>query len=192
MLYAICRFFVSLYMRILFKFKVEGAENIPKEGALIVCSNHISNFDPVSVVVAVNRRLRYLAKKELFGIKGLGWLLSKVEMIPVDRTKTDMSAFKTAVKVLKNNDAIGIFAEGTRSKDGEMGDAKAGVALFAVKGRANVLPVYISGDYTKFKPITVKIGKVIDFSENFDTKANTETLHKMTDTIVEEIKKLKS
>lgn len=191
MFYSICKFFTNIYMKIFFRLKVEGVENIPKDGGLVLCSNHISNYDPVALAAAINRRIYFLAKKELFSVKVLGWYLRAVEMIPVDRNKADMNAFREGLKVLKNENVLGIFAEGTRNKTGEMGDAKAGVALFALKGNANVLPVYISGEYKYFSTIRVRIGKAIDLSEFKGVKADTEILNQATEKIMVEVRKLK-
>lgn len=191
MFYSISKFFINIYMKIFFLLKVEGVENIPKDGGLVLCSNHISNYDPVALAAAINRRIYFLAKKELFSVKVLGWYLRVVDMIPVDRNKADMNAFREGLKVLKNENVLGIFAEGTRNKTGEMGNAKAGVALFALKGKANVLPVYISGEYKYFSPIRVRIGKAIDLSEFKGVKADTEILNQVTEKIMVEVRKLK-
>ena len=111
---------VRVWFKIMFKVEVKGRENVPKEGNAIICPNHYSNYDPFAACIYLDRLPRYLGKKELFDNKILAYLLNEVRVIPLDRKAAmDMKAVKTALKVLKDGHILGIFAEGTRVKEGQ-------------------------------------------------------------------------
>ena len=109
--------------RLIFWYSVEGLENIPTDKGIIVCSNHISNLDPIFWIIVLKRRIHYMAKKELFKNKILGWLLPKFDVFPIDRGKLDVKSIKHAINVVKSGDVLGIFPEGTRSRNGEIHEA---------------------------------------------------------------------
>lgn len=191
MAYLIVKFFIRIYIAVFFKVEVKGMDYVPKKDAAIVCSNHISNFDPVFLAAFLNRMPRYLAKKELFEIPVLSWLVKKLKAIPVDRNSADMKAFKSAMEYLKNGELLGIFAQGTRVKEGEMKGAKAGVALFAVKSNAPVIPVCITGNYKLFSKITINFGLPVKFEEYKNKKLKTKELEEIAEIIMGKIYDLK-
>ena len=117
--YTFARGLVKIYYKFMFRMDIQGEEHIPKEGGVVLCCNHMSNFDPTTMAAFVKRPVRYIAKKELFEKRWSAKLLSSLGAFPVDRQTTDMKALKTAIKLLKNGEALGIFAEGTRVKEGE-------------------------------------------------------------------------
>lgn len=190
--YAIIRFFVKIFYKLAFRVKIVGKENVPQTGAAVLCCNHISNFDPFTMAIFLDRLPRYIAKKELFKNRFIRWILGQVQAFPVDRESImDMKAFKTAVKVLKSGELLGIFAEGTRVKEGEGKAAKAGVALFAIKGDAPVIPVAISGKYTFRSVITVAYGEPMMLEEYREGRLTTEKMEAMTEEIMEKVNELK-
>lgn len=190
--YAIIRFFAKIFYKIAFRVEVIGMENVPKDGAAVLCCNHISNFDPFTVAIFLDRLPRYIAKKELFRNRFIRWILNQVQAFPVDRDSImDMKAFKTAVNVLKSGELLGIFAEGTRVKEGEVKSAKAGVALFAIKGGAPVIPVAISGDYTFRSVLTIAYGAPMACEEYREGRLTTEKMEAMTDEIMEKVNEMK-
>lgn len=191
MLYPIVKTLVRVYYAIFFRVTVIGEENIPKEGSAVLCSNHISNYDPLTLAAYLKRLPRFMAKKELFKNRALGWLITNLNAFPVDRSIADMSAFKNAVKILKSGEMIGIFAQGTRVKEGDEKAAKAGVALFAVKGDAPVIPIAISGSYKPFSKLVINYGKPIELEEYRGKRVNTETLGEITEMIMEKVNELK-
>jgi 1-acyl-sn-glycerol-3-phosphate acyltransferase len=135
-------------LRCLIRVRVEGLAHVPREGALIVASNHISNADPPLVggwlAPALDRRPRFLAKEQLFvGI--VGWFLRSQGVIPVRAGGSDVEAYRTARALLEEGEVVVIFPEGTRSPDGTLGTAKPGVSLLATRHDVAVLPVGISG-----------------------------------------------
>lgn len=182
---------LKIYMNILFRIKVTGKENIPKKGGVIFCSNHSSNFDPVTVCISINRKIHYFAKKELFSTKFKNYWMRQLCAFPVDREGTDLNALKFSIKHLKEGGALGIFAQGTRVKEGdEPVEAKSGVSLFALKSGAVVVPIGISSTYKKGSKVTVNIGKPITFEEYRNEKPKSDILAKMTNEIMTEIEKL--
>jgi len=143
--YKIIHRLVRWIMRIFFGMKVTGEANVPRDGRIIIASNHISGFDPPAVGVATDRELHFLAKKELFAIPLLGAVIRRLNAYPVDRGAGDIKALKTFISLLNQNNAIILFPEGTRSRDGELGKAKEGVGMLAMRTKSDIIPVYISG-----------------------------------------------
>ena len=117
----------------MFFIKVDGRENIPQNGPVILCVNHTSNFDPLVLRTQIKREINFLAKKECFENKIIAFLLKKFNAIPVDRNKNDLSAYKNTMRKLKDKEVIGIFIQGTRKKDNNFDQAKNGAAMFAIK-----------------------------------------------------------
>ena len=124
---------------------VRGEENVPATGPVLLVANHISYLDPPSIGDASPRRVVFMAKHELFGIKPLGWLLRGVDAFPVHRGQADRSAFKNTLALLGEGRVVGIFPEGSRQLDGNLGEAEPGAALFALKTGCPVVPVYVDG-----------------------------------------------
>ena len=139
---------VPLYglVKLLFRVRVEGMENIPPEGTgVLVVSNHLHNADPVLVEIVFPRPLHFMAKEELFTFKPLGWLLSKFGNFPVARGKSDRKAVRHAISSLRHGIAVGMFPEGTRSKTMQLSNAHSGAGLIAIQGSSLILPVGITG-----------------------------------------------
>jgi len=125
--------------------QVQGAENIPRHGPLIIASNHISLADPPIITVVVPRRIVWMAKRELFGMPGLGLAFYLFGCLPVRRFEADLAALRQARRVLERGLALGMFPEGTRSGRPGMNRAWPGTALLALQTGAPVLPVGIMG-----------------------------------------------
>ena len=175
---------------IFFKFKVIGIENIPEEGSIILAANHRSNLDPIFLAASMhkNRVITAVAKKELFKIKPLGYILNKINVIPVDRDNPTASTIKNILKVLRSDGCIGIFPEGTRNKDIGFLEAKAGVGMFAVKGKALVVPISIISTYKIFNRVTLYIDKPISFEEYYKEKLISEDYQRLSQNVLEVIK----
>ena len=183
---------MRLWFAIMFKVEIKGKENVPAEGNAIICCNHYSNYDPFAAAIYLDRLPRYIGKKELFENKILAYLLKEVRVFPLDRKAAmDMKAVKTALKILKDGEILGIFAEGTRVKEGQQVDAKGGVALFAMKGNANVIPCAISGKYKFRNKITVEYGKPLTLDEFRGQKLTTEVMGEITDVIMGKVEEMK-
>jgi 1-acyl-sn-glycerol-3-phosphate acyltransferase len=125
--------------------EVKGEENLPKEGGVLLVSNHISFLDPCLIGDGSPRRTSFMAKAELFENKLLNWLLRGVDCFPVRRGEADTSAIKNVLSQLKEGRCVVIFPEGTRSPDGELLEAEEGAAMLATRTGCPVVPVYVSG-----------------------------------------------
>ncbi len=191
MLYRFLKVLIWIYYKIFFRATVVGVENIPKKGAAILCGNHSSNFDPVTMAAYINRLPHYMAKKELFEVTGLGWLITHLHAFPVDReSAADMKAFRSALQVLKSGEILGIFAQGARVKAGDEKAAKAGVALIAMKGNAPVIPVAISGSHKPFSRLFVSYGEPLTLDEYRGKKLDNESLKEIADLIMSKINEM--
>lgn len=164
-LYKIAKFLFSPIFSILYKIKVVGLENVPNSGRVVLCSNHISNMDPVLLAIAIKRQIFFMAKEELFKNKFLGNLIKNLGGFPIKRGNRDISAIKTAQNILRNGNILGIFIEGTRSKTGELLKPKPGAIILAKSTFSKIIPICIKPENCKkvklFKRLTVIIGKPI-------------------------------
>ncbi len=155
-----------LVSKVIFFLRIEGRENIPKGKNCVMMGNHQHIFDPLMLALCVpDREIHFMGKKELWNNKLLGWAFTKVHGFPVDRGNIDMVAIRTALGVLKDGDTLGIFPEGTRSKDGHMLPLLGGASLLALRGGCDVVPVYIDGNYKLFRPMVVRVGKPIETAD---------------------------
>ncbi|MBU7593322.1 lysophospholipid acyltransferase family protein [Metabacillus halosaccharovorans] len=186
-LYPFARSVVAGLLRPTFRIKVEGLEHFPKEGGVLLCTNHISNFDPPVVGVTAPRKVLFMAKAELFNVPVLKQLLTNFGTFPVKRGGGDREAIRAGLKVLKEGHVLGLFPEGTRSKDGKLGKGQAGAGFFALRSTAAVVPCAIIGPYKSFRTLRVVYGKPINMEEYREKKINAE---EMTSIIMEEINKL--
>ena len=187
MFYKIAWHILKAYFFIFFRLKINGRENVGETGGLIFCSNHSSMMDPTILSQLTKRRLCFLAKKELFGNRFVAAFLRGLGAYPVDRENADMAAFKQTLDYLENGRIVCVFAEGSRFKELDLKNAKSGVALFALKSGAEVLPIAIKTTYKLFSKITVDIGKPVDLTEYRGKKIKTELLNEITEKIMTEV-----
>jgi 1-acyl-sn-glycerol-3-phosphate acyltransferase len=125
--------------------EVRGRENIPRDGGLIVASNHISYWDPPMISSALPREVHFLAKEELFSVPLLGGLIRSLNSIPIRRGAADLSGLSRAIAALKAGGGLLLFPEGSRMRDGELHPPRPGVGLMAVQADVPIVPCYISG-----------------------------------------------
>lgn len=182
---------IRLYCKIVYRYKVIGKENIPKEGALLFCGNHRSNLDPPMMVISCPRKMRFIAKEELKKNLLFRYLCYVYEAIYVKRDSKDIGPLKEALKDLKNNKCIGIFPEGTRNgmmkNNGEM---KNGATYMSLKTGAKIIPIGLKGEPKPFHKITITFGKPLDFSEMLKEKDIKEVEKIATEKLKDEIIKL--
>lgn len=159
--------------RTLFGMKVVGAEHLITEGPVLIASNHQSFLDPPLVGNLYNTEMVFLARKTLF-VGYFKWLYPRLNAIPVDQDRPDMSSLKTIIRKLKEGHRVLVFPEGARTLDGEIGEAAPGIGLIAVKSGAVIQPVRISGarealprgsGRIRFARITVSVGPPIRLTE---------------------------
>ncbi len=182
----------GLLFKIFYKVSVNGLENIPKDGRLVICSNHIGVTDPVLLAAMIPRNLNYMAKKELFDNKLLSFFIKKLGAFPVDRETTGLSAIKNAIKILRNDKVFAMFPQGTRVTDISNEDVKPGIAMISIKGKSPVVPIYIDTQYEIFKEIKINIGKPIYLDKYFDRKVSSEEYKDLSKQVLKEIYKLRS
>lgn len=177
---------IYTYCKIVYRMKIIGKENIPKEGPLIICGNHRSFLDPPLMEVTCGRYTRFLAKEELTKSKFLAFLGWVFDAILVKRDSKEVKALKDSLQTLKDGKCLALFPEGTRNGLAKGEKVKDGAAFFAVRTGVKVLPVGISGGEKPFKKVYIKYGKPLDFSEYKNSK-DKETLDKITDEIMSSI-----
>ncbi|MGX1193218.1 1-acyl-sn-glycerol-3-phosphate acyltransferase [Metabacillus sp. SLBN-84] len=148
----------------LYRIEIHGKEHFPKDGAVLLCSNHIDNLDPPTVGICAPRQVHFMAKEELFQVPVLGGIVRKVGSFPVKRGMSDREAIRKGLNVLKDGGVLGLFPEGTRSKDGKLGKGLAGAGFFALKSDASIVPCAIIGTYKPFQKVRVYFGPPIDFA----------------------------
>lgn len=183
--------------RIIFWFlglKSSGLHNLPMKGPLIVAANHVSNWDPIVVAVAVNRPIHFMAKAELFKWPWFAWFFRGLNAFPVHRRAGDRTAIRHSMAVLEQQEILGIFPEGFRNRSGES-KAQTGVAMIAMKTGAPVLPVACVGTQRSiplgwFTPLEVIIGCPIDMTEYVGQKVTSATLEQISERVMYEIEVL--
>ncbi len=186
--YHFARTVVKIVLKPKYKVKALGTENIPTEGPVIICSNHISNYDPPIVGITCPRPIQFMAKEELFKNKIFAFILNNVNAFPIKRGMKDRNALRKGLEVLKEGNVLGLFPEGTRSKNGEIKKGLAGAGFFALKSKATVIPCAIVGSYKSKEPLMVIYGKPVDLEPLRENKSSAQ---EVTDTIMNEIKKIK-
>ncbi|WP_027408601.1 lysophospholipid acyltransferase family protein [Anoxybacteroides tepidamans] len=172
--YSFAKGVVSCVLKPLYRIEVIGAERFPKEGGVLLCANHISNFDPPVVGITAPRPIHFMAKEELFRVPILKTLLPPLNAFPVKRGMSDRQALRTGLDILKQGRVFGIFPEGTRSKDGKLQKGLSGVGFFALRTDAQVVPCAIIGPYRPLKKLKVVYGEPIAMDELRKQKASPE------------------
>ena len=161
-----------------FRGEVVGTENFPREGPFLIASNHASHLDPPMVGSQISKQMRFFARKSLWDNKLMAWWLNKVETIPVERDSGDIGAIKRVLQALKEDRAVVLFPEGTRSNDGHLQKPKAGVGLMACKTGVPVVPCRVYGSFAAYgkgakiprfgSPVTIVFGAPIPASDYDD------------------------
>jgi len=193
----ICRALCEAVLKAFFGYEIEGRDHCIEEGGAIIASNHASFLDPPVVGCAYGQELSYMARNTLF--KGaFGWLLPRLNAIPVDREQADLKSMKTILRALKEGRRILMFPEGTRSRDGELQAAKPGIGMLIAKSRAPVQPVRVIGSHEalgrdgkiRFRPVKVVVGKPVAFTAEELASKSREGYQRLSDRVLGEIRAL--
>lgn len=166
--------------------EVHGLENIPQTGGVILAANHRSYADPPLVGCHISRQVHFLAKMELFQFRPFGWLITNLNAHPLNRSGSDVSALKTAKRVLEEGNTMIVFPEGRRNRSNVLGQPKAGIGLLAKMAGCPVVPVYIhnSAEMIFFKKISIYFGKPL-LPEQFNSNQD------IADAVMSEIQRMK-
>jgi 1-acyl-sn-glycerol-3-phosphate acyltransferase len=187
-------------LRLVFRPRIEGLENVPESGPAIVAGNHLSFSDHFLMPAMLRRRITFLAKAEYFtgpGLKGrlTAFFFRSAGQIPVDRSGKDagQAAIREGLKVLSRGELLGIYPEGTRSHDGRLYKGKVGVAVMALKAGVPVVPCAMIGTFEaqppgkvipNVHPVTIRFGKPLDFSRYAGMEQEKAILRAVTDEIM--------
>ncbi|MFJ6834047.1 lysophospholipid acyltransferase family protein [Streptomyces sp. NPDC091209] len=187
-------------LRLVFRPRIEGLEHIPSSGPAIVAGNHLSFADHFLMPAILKRRITFLAKAEYFtgpGIKGrlTAAFFRSVGQIPVDRSgkEAGQAAIREGLGVLRRDELLGIYPEGTRSHDGRLYKGKVGVAVMALRAQAPVIPCAMIGTFEaqppgrklpRIHPVVIRFGKPLDFSRYAGMEGEKAILRAITDEIM--------
>ena len=168
-LYQVLKVIVSPIYRLLFNVRVKGKENVPKEGGVLLCPNHIAALDVISIGVVCPRQITCIAKKELFSIPVLGWLIKALGAVKIDRGGSDVGAIKTAVNAIQSGKTVVIFPQGHRCPgvNPATTTVRGGAGLIAYHAGCDVVPVCINikkCKYSLFRRTEIIYGEPIKYS----------------------------
>lgn len=145
MFYWVARLIIRAITSLIYRVSVTGLENVPDIGGAVVVANHRSYMDPPLLGAILRRPVRFMAKSELFRYSLSAWFFRGLRAFPVNRLGVDRSALREAIATVSSGQLLGIFPEGSRSKDGRLQRGHAGAALVAIKTGVPVVPVGILG-----------------------------------------------
>ncbi|GAB3689695.1 lysophospholipid acyltransferase family protein [Nocardiopsis oceani] len=204
MLYGALRQTASVLARTLCRPTIEGRENVPMTGPVLLASNHLSFVDSVVIPLSVVQRpVRFLAKSDYFetpGVKGriTKTVFSSLGAMPVRRgnARDAMMSLEMMLDRLNDGEACVVYPEGTRSRDGRLYRGRTGVAHLAIESKAPIVPVAVSGtqqvqpigaNMPRPHPFTVRFGEPMDFSSGFDSMAPGKARRVITDRVMDAI-----
>ncbi len=168
--YHLIQFSLYLGIKVYFRTKYINARNVPKSGPTLLIANHQSFLDPPAIGTGYYRMTNYLARKTLFKFKPFGKLIDSVDAIPLDKQGLGMQGVLETLRRLRNNEAVLLFPEGSRSFDGELAPFTTGYGPMAVKSNACIVPVAIAGAFeayprTRKFPSPFKRRVIIEYGE---------------------------
>lgn len=191
----ICRAIVKplchLAALIVYRVRVEGIENVPKDSACIVCGNHVHALDAPALVAVTNRKIRFMAKEELWKSLGFRFMAFVFYVFPVKRGKGDMDAIKTSIKLLKSNQILGMYPEGTRNGLEKGVKPKNGAVTLAIRNNVPIVPFGVEGTFKPFTKVTYRFGKPMDFSSYKENAKDKEVLDTLTNEVMARIVELR-
>jgi len=185
------KFIFKMMALIVYRPKIVGKENLPENTGALICPNHVHPFDSVVVVTMLKRPVRVLAKEELFKNPFLRFLAKVFGVYPIKREKADMQAIKLSLKLVKQEELLLMFPEGTRNGLEKGKKAKNGAVLISATAGKPIVPIGLQGSFKPFTKVIVNIGKPIDFSENKEQAKDKEQASKLTQELMDKIVELR-
>jgi len=169
--YTFVRLIVSLPTLLIYRVRAIGRENVPKKGALVLAPNHFSQMDHFFCGLYLRRKIRFMAKSQIFGPPVLTYVFKHGGVFPIRRGHHDEEAFVTAFELLRQEEMLLVYAEGGRSRSGELGEARPGIGRIALESGAPIVPVAIHGSEGvrrwkrfSFPKVTVQYGEPLSFA----------------------------
>lgn len=177
--------------KIVYRVKIEGIENVPKNSACIICGNHVHALDAPALIASTSRKIRFMAKQELWksvGFKFMAWIF---EVFPVARGQKDTEAIKTSMKILKSNKILGMYPEGTRNGIERGIKPKNGAVNLAIRMNVPIIPFGVSGSFKPFTKVVYRFGEPINFSNYKDDAKNKEIVDGLTSEVMSRVIELR-
>jgi 1-acyl-sn-glycerol-3-phosphate acyltransferase len=196
MVYFIVHSMLRIISAIYLRLEVIGIENVPKQGSVILASNHPSDSDSFILGSAIGRQLHTMGKEELFRRRFVELFLKKLNAFPTKRGRINKESIRTAVGILKEGHIIAMYPEGTVSKDGSLQKPKSGTAFIALQAKAPVVPIAMIGTFNVMpkgqrfpRPhkVVIRFGKPLYFDNCYDKPCNREVRQIVTAQIMSEI-----
>ena len=177
--------------KIVYRVKIEGIENVPKNSACIICGNHVHALDAPALIASTSRKIRFMAKQELWksvGFKFMAWIF---EVFPVARGQKDTEAIKTSMKILKSNEILGMYPEGTRNGIERGIKPKNGAVNLAIRMNVPIIPFGVSGSFKPFTKVVYRFGEPMNFSKYSNQAKEKEVVDKLTEEVMEKVVELR-
>ena len=174
---------------IIYRPKVIGKENIPEEGACIICPNHVHALDSAVILTTAKRKVNFMAKEELFKNGFIKFFAKIFGIFPVNRGVKDLEALNTSLKILKTGEILAMFPEGTRNGLAKGVKPKNGAVLIAIKAGVPIIPCGVQGSFKPFTKVTLNYGKPIVFNKDTDVQ-DKEKVNELTKQVMDEIVRL--
>jgi 1-acyl-sn-glycerol-3-phosphate acyltransferase len=194
-MYSIARVVLTLPTLLIYRVRAIGRENVPREGALVLAPNHFSQMDHFFAGVYLRRKIRFMAKSQLFGPPVLTYIYKHGGVFPVRRGHHDEEAFETAFELIDQGEMLLVYAEGGRQRSGELGEAKPGIGRLALESGAQIVPVAIYGSAKvrrwkrlSFPRVTVRFGAPMTFPDEKD--ASIERQLEVANEVFSEVKRM--
>ncbi len=169
--YTFVRLIISLPTLLLYRVRAIGVENVPKHGGMVLAPNHLSQMDHFFCGLYLRRKIRFMAKSQIFGPRVLTYVFKHGGVFPIRRGHRDEEAFVTAFTILEQGGMLLVYAEGGRSRSGELGEARPGIGRIALESGVPIVPVAIFGSESvrrwkrfRFPKVTVQYGEPLTFA----------------------------
>lgn len=197
--YGFYKIIIGSIFKLFYPLEIKGLENLPREGGIILAPNHSSYFDPLHFGLAVPRNINWIAKESFFNAWWVGWFFKTTGCLPVNPEKPNIEAIKRALLVLEQGGMLGIFPEGTRSRNGKLMNGELGVALLALRSGAPILPAAIDGAFEAYPPdakfprprrIKLRFGQPLIFDAVKKGRIDKKTLEAVTEKVMKNIEEL--